>query len=209
MVETKYGSQKGTGDTNQDFILCKQLDDSCLICILADGMGGLQYGDIAAQIVAHSIYETFVNYKFDDIRTTFIEAFKCADSAIADKCKYLHCKMGAAVTVLIIKGNTAYYAWQGNVRLYGKQNDLLLLLTEDHVKKVTDNTLLTRCVNGKGFRYPISIKETSLFGISLLFICSDGFYLSEDCMTQINEGVLSTSVERTEDDASYIQIKIK
>lgn len=29
-----------------------------------------------------------------------------------------------------------------------------------------------------------------------------------DCMTQINEGVLSTSVERTEDDASYIQIKI-
>lgn len=209
MVETKYGSQKGTGDTNQDFILCKQLDNSCLICILADGMGGLQHGDIAAQIVAHSIYETFVNYKFDDIRTTFIEAFKCADSAIADKCKYLHCKMGAAVTILIIKGNTAYYAWQGNVRLYGKQNDLLLLLTEDHVKKVTDNTLLTRCVNGKGFRYPISIKETSLFGISLLFICSDGFYLSKDCMTQINEGVLSTSVERTEDDVSYIQIKIK
>lgn len=40
MVEIKYDSQKGTGETNQDFILCKQLDDSCLIFILADGMGG-------------------------------------------------------------------------------------------------------------------------------------------------------------------------
>lgn len=208
MVEIKYDSQKGTGETNQDFILCKQLDDSCLIFILADGMGGLQHGDIAAKIVAQSICETFAKYKSDNIRNTFIEAFRCADSAIADKCKYLHCKMGAAVTVLIIKGDTAYYAWQGNVRLYGKQNGNYLILTEDHVKKVTDNTLLTRCVNGKGFRYPISIKEKSLFGISLLFICSDGFYLSKDCMTQINEGVLSTSVERTEDDASYIQIKI-
>lgn len=208
MVEIKYDSQKGTGETNQDFILCKQLDDSCLIFILADGMGGLQHGNIAAKIVAQSICETFAKYKSDNIRNTFIEAFRCADSAIADKCKSLHCKRGAAVTVLIIKGDTAYYAWQGNVRLYGKQNGHFLILTEDHVKKVTDNTLLTRCVNGKGFRYPISIKEKSLFGISLLFICSDGFYLSKDCMTQINEGVLSTSVERTEDDASYIQIKI-
>lgn len=133
MVEIKYDSQKGTGETNQDFILCKQLDDSCLIFILADGMGGLQHGDIAAKIVAQSICETFAKYKSDNIRNTFIEAFRCADSAIADKCKYLHCKMGAAVTVLIIKGDTAYYAWQGNVRLYGKQNGNFLILTEDHV----------------------------------------------------------------------------
>ena len=36
MVDIKYGSQKGTGDTNQDFILCKQLADDCIIIVLAD-----------------------------------------------------------------------------------------------------------------------------------------------------------------------------
>ena len=208
MIDINYCSQKGLCDTNQDFILCKQLQDGSCIAILADGMGGLQYGEIAAATVAQSIYKILAEHNSVDIRELLAKAFEQADIAVADKCKALCCKMGAAVTVLYIKDDTANYAWQGNVRLYGKQNGIFLILTEDHVKKVTDNTLLTRCVNGKGFRYPISIKEKSLFGISLLFICSDGFYLSKDCMTQINEGVLSTSVERTEDDASYIQIKI-
>ena len=208
MIDINYCSQKGLCDTNQDFILWKQLQDGSCIAILADGMGGLQYGEIAAATVAQSIYKILAEHNSVDIRELLAKAFEQADIAVADKCKALCCKMGAAVTVLYIKDDTAYYAWQGNVRLYGKQNGNFLILTEDHVKKVTDNTLLTRCVNGKGFRYPISFKEKSLFGISLLFICSDGFYLSKDCMTQINEGVLSTSVERTEDDASYIQIKI-
>lgn len=209
MIDIKYGSQKGTGDTNQDFILCKQLTDSCLLFILADGMGGLQHGDIAAKIVVQSIYETFAKYESDDIRERFIKAFEHADSEIADKCRYLHCKMGAAVTALVIKEDTAYYAWQGNVRLYVKQKEQLILLTEDHVKKVTDETLLTRCVNGKGFRYPITIKETPIYKKHLLLMCSDGFYQSKDCIAQINDGMLPTDTERTEDDASYIQIKIE
>lgn len=208
MVDIKYGSQKGTGDTNQDFILCKQLTDSCLLFILADGMGGLQHGDIAATIAVQSIYETFVKYMSDDIRESFIKAFEHADSAIADKCRYLHCKMGAAVTVLVIKGDTAYYAWQGNVRLYVKQEEQLILLTEDHVKKGTDKTLLTRCVNGKGFRYPISIKEIQTTEVSLFFLCSDGLYQSKDCIAKIEDGMLPTDAERTDDDASYIQIRI-
>jgi len=58
MVDIKYCSQKGSGDTNQDFILCKQLQDGSCVAILADGMGGLQYGEIAAATTAQSIYET-------------------------------------------------------------------------------------------------------------------------------------------------------
>ena len=50
MIDINYCSQKGLCDTNQDFILCKQLQDGSCIAILADGMGGLQYGEIAAQL---------------------------------------------------------------------------------------------------------------------------------------------------------------
>ena len=56
MIDINYCSQKGLCDTNQDFILCKQLQDRSCIAILADGMGGLQYGEIAAVTVAQSIY---------------------------------------------------------------------------------------------------------------------------------------------------------
>ena len=116
MIDINYCSQKGLCDTNQDFILCKQLQDGSCIAILADGMGGLQYGEIAAATVAQSIYKILAEHNSVDIRELLAKAFEQADIAVADKCKALCCKMGAAVTVLYIKDDTAYYAWQGNVR---------------------------------------------------------------------------------------------
>lgn len=101
--------------------MCKQLQDGSCIAILADGMGGLQYGEIAAVTVAQSIYKILAEHNSGDIRELLAKAFEQADIAVADKCKALSCKMGAAVTVLYIKDDTAYYAWQGNVRLYYKK----------------------------------------------------------------------------------------
>ena len=62
MIDINYCSQKGLCDTNQDFILCKQLQDGSCIAILADGMGGLQYGEIAAATVAQSIYKILAEH---------------------------------------------------------------------------------------------------------------------------------------------------
>ena len=209
MENIKCYSQKGSGDTNQDFILCKQLQDGSCVAILADGMGGLQYGEIAAAIVAHSIYETLAGHNSMDIRGLLTKAFEQADIAIADKCKALSCKMGAAVTVLYIKDGTAYCAWQGNVRLYGKDKKGIHQLTEDHQKEGDNCTFLTRCVNGRGFRYPIAIQETQISGMDLLFLCTDGFYQSKDCMDSvIIEDQLPSHIEDLEDDASCILIPL-
>ena len=112
MIDINYCSQKGLCDTNQDFILCKQLQDGSCIAILADGMGGLQYGEIAAATVAQSIYKILAEHNSVDIRELLAKAFEQADIAVADKCKTLCCKMGAAVTVLYIKDDTAYYEWK-------------------------------------------------------------------------------------------------
>ena len=68
MIDINYCSQKGLCDTNQDFILCKQLQDRSCIAILADGMGGLQYGEIAAVTVAQSIYKILAEHNSVDIR---------------------------------------------------------------------------------------------------------------------------------------------
>lgn len=209
MEDIKYCSQKGSGDTNQDFILCKQLQDGSCVAILADGMGGLLYGEIAAATVAQSIYETLAEHNSVGIRELLAKAFEQADIEVADKCKALSCKMGAAVTVLYIKDDTAYYAWQGNVRLYGKNKKGTRQLTEDHQKEGDNCTFLTRCVNGRGFRYPISIQETKKSDMDSLFLCTDGFYQSKDCMDSvIIEDQLPSHIEDLEDDASCILIHL-
>ena len=209
MENIKYCSQKGSGDTNQDFILCKQLQDGSCVAILADGMGGLQYGEIAAATVAQSIYEILAEHNSVGIRELLAKAFEQADIEVADKCKALSCKMGAAVTILYIKDDTAYYAWQGNVRLYGKNKKGIHQLTEDHQKEGDNCTFLTRCVNGRGFRYPISVQETKISGMDLLFLCTDGFYQSKDCMDSvIIEDQLPSHIEDLEDDASCILIHL-
>lgn len=209
MVDIKYCSQKGPGNTNQDFILCKQLQDGTCVAILADGMGGLQYGEIAAATVAQSIYEALAGYLSVDIRELLAKAFEQADITVADKCKTLSCKMGAAVTVLYLKGDMAYYAWQGNVRLYGKNEKGMHQLTEDHQKEGDNCTFLTRCVNGRGFRYPISIQETRISEMDSMFLCTDGFYQSKDCMDiVVIEDQLPSHIEDLEDDASCILIQL-
>lgn len=209
MVDIKYCSQKGSGDTNQDFIMCKHLQDGSCVAILVDGMGGLQYGEIAAATVAQSIYETLAEHPSMDIREQLTKAFEQADIAVADKCKTLSCKMGAAVTVVYIKGDTVYYAWQGNVRLYGKDKKGIHQFTEDHQKEGDNCTFLTRCVNGRGFRYPISIQETRMSEMDSLFLCTDGFYQSKDCIDSvIMEGQLPSRIEDLEDDASCILIQL-
>ena len=152
IVDIKYGSVAGVGGFNQDRILCDQLADDSYIAILADGMGGLQHGDLAAGIVVHNIYNKVKdNLPLTDISFVLNEAFIQADHAIAERILVLHCKMGVAVTFVIVKGNTLYCAWQGNVRLYCQQDGELVQLTEDHIKSGDSNTLLTRCVNGKGY----------------------------------------------------------
>lgn len=208
MIDINYCSQKGLCDTNQDFILCKQLQDGSCIAILADGMGGLQYGEIAAATVAQSIYKILAEHNSVDIRELLVKAFEQADIAVADKCKALCCKMGAAVIVLYIKMILPITHGK-EMSVYITKRKGIHQLTEDHQKEGDNCTFLTRCVNGRGFRNPISIQETKISDMDLLFLCTDGFYQSKDCIDSvIVENKLPSRIEYLEDDASCILIQL-
>ncbi len=210
ITDIKHSSIAGVGGINQDKILFEQLSNDSYIAILADGMGGLQHGDLAAGLVVQNIYNKVKNESpLDDIPHVLKDAFVQADQTIAEQSQLLHCKMGAAVTVVIVKGNTLYYAWQGNVRLYSQEDDNMVQLTEDHTKSSDCNTLLTRCVNGKGYRYPIPVHSKELVGISSLMLCTDGFYQSEEYMALAEQDKLPPNLEPQQDDASYIILHLK
>jgi hypothetical protein len=60
-------------------------------------------------------------------------------------------------------------------------------------------TLLTRCVNGKGFREQIPVECVSTNDGNTIFLCSDGYYLNIGNM----QNQLPVDLD---DDASMIEI---
>ena len=190
----------GNVKANEDYILCQDLSEGYSLAILADGMGGLSYGYQAAQIVSHAIADYIASYLHKyDLQELLRKAFDMADKSIRQKCYELRCKMGAAVCVALIGNDSVHYAWQGNVRLYKRDNDMLQLLTTDHIAIGGSTTLLTRCVNGKGFREQIPVECVSTNDGNTIFLCSDGYYLNTDNM----QNQLPVDLD---DDASMIEI---
>ena len=190
----------GNGKTNEDYILCQDLFEEYSLAILADGMGGLSYGNIAAQIVSHAIADFIASnlHKYEP-KELLRKAFDIADELIRQKCYELKCKMGTAVCVALIGKDSIHYAWQGNVRLYRKDNDELQLLTTDHIVVGGSTTLLTRCINGKGFRKPVQVEDVSINEGDTIYLCTDGYY--QNTCTLQNQLLINSG-----DDASMIEI---
>ena len=110
-IEFKTISYSGKDKINEDYILCHRLSGNSLVAILADGMGGLSHGAEAAKIISESILVTILDKIQECLPEDVLRlAFEVADSAIHQKCRELKCKMGAAVTVILIIDDFLYYA---------------------------------------------------------------------------------------------------
>lgn len=200
----------GTGKSNEDYILCRRLHDG-FIAILADGMGGLSHGADAARTVSESIMSAILGNVEESLPEEVLRmAFDAADASIGMKCRELRCRMGAAVTVVLVIDDFLYYAWQGNVRLYKVvDNTDLLLLTEDHTVSEGECTFLTRCVNGKGFRDDVPIGREKLEHSERIYLCSDGCYRNVVLNMLVNHRDIGTVSDGAfDDDASWVEMRI-
>lgn len=205
-------SLPGKNKRNEDFLRYATLNSGEIVAVLGDGMGGLSFGDLAAQIVVNTMFNTVIDsierQKDYNIDAIFLKAFEKADSKIMELCYEKHCKMGAAVTALIIARETLYFTWQGNVRLYRTTTNGFELLTNDHILPLASeqSNFLTRCVNGKGFRQPPEIQKISLLRPEKLYLCTDGCYrLLESGQKSFNMEKL-TDWNDFEDDYSIMEI---
>jgi serine/threonine protein phosphatase PrpC len=162
---------------NEDFLYCKELSSDCTLAVLADGMGGLSYGNIASQLVCAKIGEVIEQVigcmkPEEAILSSLMEADLC----IAKESVIRKCKMGAAVLVALFVKERVYFAWQGNVRLYRCCQGQLTQLTTDHVLSTEADHLLTRCINGRGFRTDPEVLSDEISLGSTYYLCTDGFY---------------------------------
>jgi serine/threonine protein phosphatase PrpC len=139
------------------------------------------------------------------------EVLKVADNAIATKgiVEY-KCTMGTTIALAIISDYQMFYTWQGNVRIYLKNDNGLSILTSDHILDVGyGQTRVTRCIKGIGLREDIPVKVIKLTRNDNVFFCTDGFYniaesmLSNKSITEIKDAII-----KPDDDVSLIQVNV-
>ncbi len=201
-------SKEGKHYANEDSLCVRQLSPQQVVAVLADGMGGLNFGKEAADLIVHAVSEFICeNLGRNSIQELFGKALEHADRIIAQKSKETHSKMGAAIALVFIDGNTAHFTWLGNVRIYFSGQAEAKLLTIDHsLNAGYGKQLLTRCIKGKGVRPDWPYQELSVKAGSKLILCTDGLYkqLGLEPLFAATLPIL----EEFEDDASMIRIEI-
>jgi len=222
--KTHIGQRK----VNEDCIL---VDENLGLYIVADGVGGLQKGDVASKIACQKILEcTKQGRKLD------YSAYE-AHGVLVDQIESNHNKQGMATTIaaVLFTGNNYHISWVGDSRVYLWDGKLKLLTKDDsYVERLYENDLISledmethpdRNVISQALgmtRKEITINNNSgtLERDQILLICSDGLYSianeldiineidQQAGMTDLTEKLVNIAVENDgKDNISLISIK--
>ncbi len=135
-----YASQQGRRADNQDFAAIaepapQELALRGAVLAVADGMGGMCGGRVAAELCVRSFLEAW--YGLPDTLSTE----QRLDRALGSANRWLHAighrdpdlaGLGTTFSALILRGRRAHLAHVGDSRIYRLRGDSLECLTEDH-----------------------------------------------------------------------------
>ncbi|MBL0284359.1 MAG: serine/threonine-protein phosphatase [Zoogloea sp.] len=189
-------SRIGKRRTNQDRVAYSYTRDA-LLMVLADGMGGHLYGEIAAQISVQFIAQSFqqeARPKVSDPVLFLSRVLSNAHHAILDYAfdKHLTDIPRTTIVACLIQDGVAHWAHAGDSRLYMIRKGRLLYQTRDHsrVQLMLDQGLLdaeaaavhpgrNRIFSCLGGNHPPQIefsRGVSLANGDVVAICSDGVW---------------------------------
>lgn len=185
-------TNKGARKENQDYLLYRAIGEDNHIFILADGMGGYTFGDIAAKSVAESIYE-YADAHIKDMAPAEIlrQAIPFANEELSlRRFSYGGVKMGAVIVVMLLVGTNAYVTWLGDSRLYQYRKTKLIFQTEDHsmvndIRKIRFikpseyefySSVVTRCVMGDDKLGAVEVHTLPVENGDIFYLCSDGIH---------------------------------
>lgn len=197
---------------NEDRMAIQNMGIYGIAIVLADGMGGLSLGDLAADIVTNTVADYLMkNYEGYAEKEVLHKALERADQEVRRVSIEKKSNMGAAVAVAIIMDYELYCTWQGNVRIYAQHEGKTELLTTDHLANIGyGRTALTRCIKGSGLRDDVPFLCHKLSGDDTVFVCTDGLYkVAEKNLGVLSAGEISRKLNDPEDDASLIEVSFK
>lgn len=160
-------SRQGDRTGNEDRVGYSYSRDVLLMTV-ADGMGGHQQGEVAAEIAVTEITRRFQHEARNRLRKPFdflVSAIQSAHRAIVSHAvehNLLECPRTTCVAC-IVQGGYAYWAHAGDSRLYVLREGELLAATQDHsrVQQLIDAGELTP---GAAARHPDRNKIFSCLG---------------------------------------------
>jgi len=193
---------------NEDYVW---VDEAAGLYILADGMGGLEAGDVASRLTATTVAELMME-QLDgqaepltaaQIKTMMTTAILTANDTVYNASQEAgHQRgMGSTIAVLLLRASTAYISHVGDSRVYLARNASLKQLTEDdtwgaHLAKTDPATngqvqsflsnVLTQAIGQDTTPKP-SFAEIEVASDDWLILCSDGLWnMVQDDQTLVN-----------------------
>ena len=190
--ESRIGKRK----INQDRMNYSYTRDA-LLMVVADGMGGHLYGEIAAQLTVQTISDTFKNLA----RTTLSDPFLFLSRTLSQSHLAINKHAGehnlaladaprTTCIVCVVQNNIAYWAHVGDSRLYAIREGQVLAQTRDHshVKLLLEQGLIDQataavhparnlvysCLGGPNPPEIEFSRKTPLAKGDVIALCTDG-----------------------------------
>ena len=189
-------SRPGTRANNEDRLAhCYSRD--ALLTVVADGMGGHYYGEVAAQIAVQTLIESFqrkASPALDDPFLFLQQSMNNAHRAIVDFADTHRLGDSPRTTCVacVVQNNVAYWAHCGDSRLYLIRNGRVIARTRDHsrVRLLLDRGAINEaqaaihpdknkiysCLGGPATPEIEFSRKTPLEAGDLLLLCTDGLW---------------------------------
>jgi protein phosphatase len=215
-----YASLSDVGqdrEINEDACAEYELDDSRVLLVVADGMGGHEHGEVASAIAVEAIGQIVQNSPAEDVGERLLSGFRVANQRILAEAERTDAEgMGTTAVAAFVDGNKVYVAHVGDSRLYHIRDGDVLWHTRDHTrvqrmvdmgildpedaKDHPDSNVVTRALGyqadseGEPIEPDVSDEPLVLKEGDSLVLCSDGLYDGLDDW-EIAESLDSRSAE--------------
>lgn len=131
MIDSFIYSNKGGRSKNEDFVSEKEINNG-KIFVLADGLGGHQYGELASKCVVDTILDNFQLLDDTNFEEMITQKVEDANNNLLILQKKYNCSMKSTMVLLSINDNNAYWTHVGDSRLYYIHNNDIRDITDDH-----------------------------------------------------------------------------
>lgn len=193
-----------------------ELSDKGALLVVADGMGGMNAGEVASKLVIEGIKKKFSNIP-ESILSNGAEIMSFIHSAIVESDESIkkYAKdhreaegLGSTIVLLWLLNGRAYCGWCGDSRIYRfNPNNELVRLSHDHSYvqslvdegKITeeeafdhpDGNIISKALGDNGNKADPEIRVYDVYSRDVFLLCSDGLCgLLQD--TEINDVIQET-----------------
>lgn len=190
MMRIQFFTVQGKRKENEDYILSEEIDECNSIHIVADGMGGYEYGRLAAETVANYVASFLSkNLNIENKYNLLKEAIYGANSEIIKLQSSYNTKMGTTIGGVFKCDSDIYAFWVGDVKIIQISEGKVVFESRDHslINKLKTSGVIpsdiqlgkirhivTKSVQGKNDSFEPDVVMLKFKPGDRIFVCSDG-----------------------------------